>query len=97
MGEERHFSLDSTLSSSPDQTTPVLVRDQPRPSQALNFDLTPIFLDSDTDDPYRSELDTLDSAANSIHTRTICITNSREVTLSIQNSGLYVRRLTQHV
>lgn len=94
MTESREYGLDSTLSQSPDQ--PISGVEDPgsdmRPM--FNFDLTPIFLDTEGEDVYEGEVDTEDTEGRcgvGKRNRVVCI-SSREITLSLNQSSLYTRR-----
>jgi len=88
MAESRDFGLDSTLSHSPDLSSPALEDLHYDAGRALNFDLTPIFLDTDEENPYGDEEDTEKARGN----RVVCVFSSREITLSLSTSPLYTRR-----
>lgn len=94
MTESREYRLDSTLSHSPDQPLSGVEDPGSDTHPMFNFDLTPIFLDTEGEDAYEGEVDTEDTEGRcgvGKRNRVVCI-SSREITLSLNESSLYARR-----
>lgn len=95
MSESRDYGLDSTLSHSPDQLSPALGDLRYDSGTTFNFDLTPIFLDTEEENPYGEGEDTVEAeerCGGMKGKRVVCIFSSREISLSLGASSLYARR-----
>ena len=83
------------MSHSPDLSSPALEDLHYDAGRALNFDLTPIFLDTDEENPYGDEEDTEEArerCGEARGNRVVCVFSSREITLCLSTSPLYARR-----